>query len=332
MLVCPNDRAALDWRDDSAVCSFGHQLPVVHGVPVALRDDLAPTHTLWRTTETDVRRLSTDSRVAEAPAPDTVDRFVEKALVATCGNLYRRCRLPLQHYPIPDLPLPNGDGRLFLDVGSNWGRWSFAAARRGYRVVAIDPSLDAALAGSRIARQLGLPVAFVLGDARCLPFRAATFDFVFSYSVLQHLNKAMVEEILHEFARVSSQGAVVRVQMANLFGLRQLSNYITARALSVARFLTRRRRPPRGFRVRGWTPGELLRTFAKLIGPSVLTADGFFSLNARPTDVDLLGRLGAGVVRVSERLRALADEVPPLARLADSVWIESQVETAPTVD
>ena len=183
----------------------------------------------------------------------------------------------------PDLRLPHGDGRLFLDISANWGRWSFAAARRGYRVIAVDPSLEAALAGSRIARQLGLPVAFVVGDARCLPFRSATFDFVFSYSVLQHVDKAMVREILRDIARVSRRGAAVRVQMANLFGLRQLSNQASARALAVARFLTRTRQPSYGFRVRAWTPGELLRTFSNLVGPSNLTADGFFSLNARPT-------------------------------------------------
>jgi hypothetical protein len=110
----------------------------------------------------------------------------------------------------------------------------------------------------------------------------------------------MVREILRDIARVSRRRAAVRVQMANIFGLHQLSNQASARWL--ARFLTRTSHPSYGFRVRALTSGKLLRTLSNLVGPSNLTADGFFSLDARPPDVDLLKPLSAPIVRVSEHL------------------------------
>ena len=33
--------------------------------------------------------------------------------------------------------------------------------------------------------------AFVVGDARFLPFRSGSFDYVWSYSVLQHFSREM---------------------------------------------------------------------------------------------------------------------------------------------
>ena len=49
-------------------------------------------------------------------------------------------------------------------------------------------------------------------------------------------------------------------------------------------------------------------------------ADGFFTLNARPTDLGLLPRRSRAVVRASELLR----RVRPLRVVADSVWVESR--------
>ena len=40
-------------------------------------------------------------------------------------------------------------GSRLLDLGSSWGRWSIAAARKGYSVVGLDPSLGAVLAARR---------------------------------------------------------------------------------------------------------------------------------------------------------------------------------------
>ncbi len=313
-LVCPYDGQSLSWAATAAACPGGHRLPVVHGIPVALRNDIAPTHHLWRTTAADIDRLAADAAAAIAPEPGVVEPFVEKWLVGMCGNLYRGCATPLPRYPIPEPRLPDGQGGMFLDVGANWGRWSLAAARRGYRAIAIDPSLEAALAGARIARQLQLPVTFVVGDGRYLPFRDNCIDTTFSYSVLQHLDKEVVRTVLREMGRVTRLHGTVRVQVANVLGLKQLLNHADEWIRRTANLLAGRRRPPYGFRIRPWTPSELRRTISSILGPPSLTADGFFSLDAQPSDIDLLSPRRGLVVRafqialLLERTCASADE------------------------
>jgi hypothetical protein len=66
-----------------------------------------------------------------------------------------------------------------------------------------------------------------------------------------------------------------------------------------------------------------MRTFSSILGPSVVSADGFFSLNAQPSDADLLSPAQRQVVRVSSTLCRLSERVPPLAHLADSLMVES---------
>ena len=321
-LTCPYDGLRLATRGQTLDCPGEHTFPIVAGVPVLLREDRPPTHHLWWTTAKDVvshRELVTSDNAA-APS---VDPFVERWLMATCGQLYRHYRRPLLRYPIPEIRLRPTSGDVLLDVGSNWGRWALAASRAGFKAVAVDPSLTAALAGRRIARQLGFEVAYVVADARHLPFGADSIDVTFSYSVLQHLDKADVTEIVREMSRVTRSGGRVRVQMANVLGHRQLYNQATAFLSRARDSLNLVHRQPYGFRVRIWTPGEIRRLFSTLVGPTSLSPDGFFSLNAQPSDLDLLDPLSATVVRASQALCRLARWTPGLVGLADSLLVEA---------
>ena len=317
LLACPYDRRSLVVDGPRLRCPEGHTFPIVHGVPVLLREDAAPTHHLWNTTDADIRRFAAAEQ--PAPAPSAVDPFVERWLVATCGRLYRRCSLPLARYPIPDLDPPEGNSRTFLDVGSNWGRWALGATRAGYEAVAVDPSLEAALAGARVARQLALPVHYVVGDVRDLPFRNDSFDVVFSYSVLQHLDKDVVRRALEQMALVMTRQGLVRVQIANVLGPKQLLNHARER---IKRAWSRRAAYP--FRVRPWTPRELVDTFSSCIGPATLSADGFFTLNAQPADRDLLPPFERLIVGASTQLCAISRRWPPLVKLADSLMVEAR--------
>src|SRR6187402_1499218 len=69
---------------------------------------------------------------ARQPAIDPVVAFL---VAATNGLLYRHLIGQLTSYPIPDLALPPGNGRPLLDVGCSWGRWTMAAAARGYDAI-----------------------------------------------------------------------------------------------------------------------------------------------------------------------------------------------------
>jgi len=311
LLACPLDRGPLHVDGAGLRCPEGHRFPVVSGIPVLLGDVTDPTHPYLRLT---MEKVGQPLQEAAAVEPGKVDAFVQDEIVKTNGNLYRHLLGHLPRYPIPDIRLPAGEGRSLLDVGANWGRWSLAAARNGWRPVALDPWIDAALAGGRVARQLGLNVRFVVGDARHLPFRDGCFEASFSYSVLQHFQKEAARESIAEMSRVTTDGGTVLVQLPNVFGARQMMNFVRQR-------LSRDANP---FRVRYWTPKEIRSTFERLVGPTRIEVDGFFSLNAQTADLDLLPARHAAVVRASEALRRIAREFPPLALVADSLYADAR--------
>ena len=163
----------------------------------------------------------------------------------------------------------------------------------------------------------------MVADARHLPFETDSIDVTFSYSVLQHLDKAVVREIVREMSRVSRPGGKVRVQLANVLGARQLYNQATSLLERARDSLRRVRRPPYGFRVRAWTPGEMRRLFFVARRPDVRSLLTAYSLNAQPSDIDLLEPLSATVVRASQALCRLARWTPGLAAFADSLFVEA---------
>jgi 2-polyprenyl-3-methyl-5-hydroxy-6-metoxy-1,4-benzoquinol methylase len=313
LLACPRDHSALKVSGETIACAEGHEYPFVDGIPILVLDDVEPTQPgYWAKPEqvAEARR-----RTAAAPpiaTGDEVDPYVAELIVGTHGRLYRRLAEGLSRYPIPDLPLPRGSGELLLDVGCNWGRWSLAAARAGYTPIGIDPSFEAISFAKRIAEQLGVDVRYVVADGRHLPFAPDSFDVVFSYSVLQHLSKADVRTSLRAIKAVLKPGGFSWIQMPNAFG-----------ALSIARLAQRRFSEGTAFDVRYWRPAELRRTWSECIGPSTLSTDGFFTLNAQKADLDLLPAHLRWIVRVSEALKAASRRFWPLTLLADSVNVRS---------
>jgi SAM-dependent methyltransferase len=303
-LVCPRDRARLERAGDELVCAEGHSYAVVGGIPVLLVAEDEPTHGACWTSLQHPTEVDGDA-----------DAFVEHVIAATCGNLYRHMVGNLREYPIPEIRLPRGDGRLFLEVGCNWGRWCVSAARRGYRVVGVDPSLDAIRAARRVAEKLDIEAEYVVADARHLPFTDESFDVVFSYSVFQHFTRDAAVAAFEEIGRVLERGGLSLVQMANVWGVRSLANQLRER---------RFREPRSLFDVRYWSTGELQRELQRAIGPTRLSVDGFLTLNPQPADLPLLPRRYRALVRLSETYRRVSARLPFLVHVADSIYAASR--------
>ncbi|MBI3828394.1 MAG: methyltransferase domain-containing protein [Planctomycetes bacterium] len=333
LLACPRDDAPLQLTGERLRCPSGHEYPVVDGVPVLLIPDEAQTMELAhasikrafhdagadpRAPELYLESLGVTDEQREGVArmhkqgASAVDPAVSFLIQATCGNMYKHLIGRLEEYPIPELRLPPGEGRLLLDLGCSWGRWTFAAARKDYRVVGIDPSLGAVMAARRVATELKIDAAFLVADARFPPFATDTFDTVFSYSVLQHLDPDHVETCLTGCRRVLKPGGFAFIQMAQNLGLRCL--YHQAR---------RGFRKAKGFEVRYWSTGALRRTFSQRIGPTSIEAEGYFGIGLQPSDAHLLPWHLRCVLSCSEALRKLSSVLRPLVYMADSAYVRS---------
>jgi ubiquinone/menaquinone biosynthesis C-methylase UbiE len=132
----------------------------------------------------------------DACSDDIRDPAISRLIGATSGLGYVNLIGRLESYPLPRIPIKPGDGDLLLDVGCNWRRWSISRrARVGMRSVSTisgrDHGCPRALANER-------NTMFVCGDARFLPFNDKAFQWVFSYSVVQHFAESDAKTTLAE--------------------------------------------------------------------------------------------------------------------------------------
>ena len=330
-LACPIDRAALTAAADDLICAHGHRYPVVSGVPVMLRPDVPATISLAEASLQRARGAGVDTRAPHlfleslgiseeekrgvlelAARPGPIDPVVAYLVAATNGLMYRHLIGRLSKYPIPELTLPEGRGQLLVDVGCSWGRWSIAAARRGYSVLGIDPSLGAVMAARRVANQLQISNRYIVADARFLPLPQHTVDCIYSYSVLQHFSHDDAAAAIAEIGRVLKHGGLAKVQMPTRFGLRCLYHQ-ARRAFRVAT----------GFEVRYWTLGALAELFGRHVGPAKFEADGFFGIGLQRADEPLMTPALRRVLHASEGLKAVSRRFRPLISVADSVFVEA---------
>lgn len=292
-LICPKDRLPLT----DLKCSAGHEYLSFEGIPVLVTDD-TPDTTGW----THHRSL----QIAQGKIEPTrsvggeIDPYVQLLVASAAGFLYDPMVNKMKAYPIPEIPLPEGHGRTLLDVGCNWGRWVFAAARSGYKVTGIDSSLEILLVARQVAKQLGLEAEFICADARCLPFDQE-FDQAFSFSVLQHLSKQDARLAFNEMKRVSRKS---KVEIPGKYGLRAFQHQ-----------LGRKFREPAGFEVRYWTPKEL-----RQIGD--VSVHCYFGTGILSCDAHLMPWKYRMVIHTSEMLRKLSNTFRPLRSVADSYYVE----------
>ena len=335
LLACPKHRTELTQEGPWIKCPQGHRFPVVQDVPVLLCDDFSDTigiaaeslrlarlcaegHSsddpcfttslgLWGGERDQLRAAMADNR-------DGVDPVVSCLVAATNGILYTHLVGSLAEYPIPRLPMAQGNGDLLLDVGCSWGRWSIAAAQRGYCPLGLDPSLGAVLAAKRLSSRLGLPFIGVVGDARFMPFRASAFRAVHSYSVLQHFSKADADLALQEVKRTLHDNGIFRIQMASAWGVRSFQHQVR-----------RRFREAHSFEVRYWSPMELRAKFNELFDVVRMSVDCYFGLGLQPSDLSIMPLSKRAVIHASELLKSVSSRIAPLKYLADSLVFEGRV-------
>jgi len=217
---------------------------------------------------------------------------------------------------MPDWPLEQAAGQTFIELGCGWGRWCLAAAQAGFVPIGLDVHHDAVAAATRVAHQMGLKSAYACADIEILPIRSAVSDLVFSYSVLQHMDKIKVARVFKESWRILRSPGRIVFQLPNALG-----------TFSLARQMQRGFREARtnSFEMRYWSKQEIYRVasdagFVKIR----IKPHSFFSQNPQLSDLDLLSPMGKLLVRASHAGARAAERLPFLTRVADSIWVEAQ--------
>lgn len=310
LLACPQHREPVAAAQPGSIrMRCGCAFPLLDGIPLMLGERERPG-------PGELQQLlaqDTAAQLATAAGRLPVDPVVARVVPDTNGTAYRLQRDRLSRYPVPPLRFGPGRGRLLLDVGCGWGRWTFAAQRLGYAAVGVDLSCTLVLAARRAARQLGSPVRFVIGDARRLPFRTASFQAAHSYSVVQHFSLDDADLILGEVARVLADDGECQVQLAHRAGLRSLYQ-LALRGFGGGT----------GFNVRYWTLARMKQEASRHFRSHRLDIDCFFGLGLQPADRDLMGPVGRIAVSASEALKRASRPLPGLLRIADSILLQAR--------
>lgn len=105
------------------------------------------------------------------------------------------------------LRLGDGAGRAALDVGAGRGIASYALARDGFDVVALEPDPSALVGAAAIrglAQETGLAIRVAEEFSERLPFDDASFDVIFARAVLHHTSD--LGQACQEFFRVLKPG------------------------------------------------------------------------------------------------------------------------------
>jgi len=108
-------------------------------------------------------------------------------------------------------------GSRALEVGSGPAHDSLPLADRGFQVWGVDWSRSGLKAGRQLYEDEGRRLLPVCSDIRALPFRDASFDFVWNAGVLEHFHDEDVLRILTEMRRVARPGATILAAVPNKF-------------------------------------------------------------------------------------------------------------------
>lgn len=149
VLACPRHQSSITVIGDMLQCDSGCSFPIVDGVPVMLLQEKEQTIGIARASLTAAKEktgaplyldsvgLSENEKraIQRDYVPDgRVDAVISYLVGATSGFGYVDLIGELNAHPIPSIPVDDGHGRLLLDVGCSWGRWTVSADRKGWSV------------------------------------------------------------------------------------------------------------------------------------------------------------------------------------------------------
>ncbi len=167
-----------------------------------------------------------------------------------------------------------------LDLGCAGGFMAEALAKRGARVVGLDPAARAIAAARAHAARQNLEIDYDVGVGEALPYADAAFDIVVCVDVLEHVSD--LEKVVTEIARVLKPGGLFLFDTINRNPLAAFLVVTVAERL--LRLLPRGAHDPKLF-IR---PGALRATLAR----SGFDVGRFTGLG--PRGVDRRGRLVFG--------------------------------------
>lgn len=166
--------------------------------------------------------------------PEEMRRYwnhVASSMKPFCLALSTRVYFEQEIEPIKKYLGPNLKGKKILKLDL----WNEAfntevliwVAQQGIKVCALDVSDKVVCLAQKKMRRLKLPHQFVVADMRQIPFKANTFDLVYSMGTLEHV--ADTQGVVREIHRVLKKGGVAITGVPNKYDI-----FLRAQVLALA--------------------------------------------------------------------------------------------------
>jgi ubiquinone/menaquinone biosynthesis C-methylase UbiE/uncharacterized protein YbaR (Trm112 family) len=143
-------------------------------------------------------------------------------IASTNGRHYIKKIDNLDYYPEYTLPISVQEKKnaLMLEIGSGWGRWLIAGANLGYIPMGLDNNIYHASAAIKTLADYKIKGYLVISDLEKLPFYDGVFDFIWSFSAIQHAHFNKQISCLQEINRVLNNTGFAKLEMPNRNGIR----------------------------------------------------------------------------------------------------------------
>lgn len=102
-----------------------------------------------------------------------------------------------------------------LDLGCGDGKNTFFLAEKGYQVTAVDQSSVGVKKIVHRAKKLDLPIQGIVADATSFPFPPTTYNFVLSYTMLDHVDAEVGYELIQKIKLSLLPGGYVFIAVFN---------------------------------------------------------------------------------------------------------------------
>jgi uncharacterized protein len=250
---------------------------------------------------------------------------VQQQIAATNGIHFKDAVGRLSEYPIPPIPVKAATGaELLLDIGSGWGRWLVAAARKNYLPIGIDLRLEFCEVSRLVLKENGFNGYSIVADLKKLPFQNNVIDVVWSFSVIQHTHYDRLLGCIGSIQRILRDQGYCYLEFPNKNGIHN-------------RFGPAKKYKDTGndynsWDVRYYTPGEYNKIFRQFFDNFRYDNHSALGIGVLPGDIKYAKGVKSKMgILLSRSLSNLFEIVTPLKALSDSIYIKCS-KTAPTTD
>ncbi len=243
---------------------------------------------------------------------------VQQQIAATNGLQYVDRIGKLKKYPQYNLPVNKVTEGIMLDVGTGWGRWLVAASNRGYIPVGIDLRLEFCQTAIKTLHNQNKFGYTIVADLKEIPFKDSVFDFVWSFSVIQHTHRERLLNCLQHIKRILKPGGFTKLEFPNANGIRN--------KIAPAKISKSRADDYNSWVVRYYAIKEYKEIFQNIFDNFSFSVHSFLGIGVLKEDLFYVSWKNKLLCSISLIGSFLAKMISHLKNVSDSVYIQSKKE------